>query len=116
MSGQRLIRLEQWLAQVFGDDPPSKRTVWRWIDAGRIYPAPQKYGGKCYYFDPTARLMPMQTKRIATLLLSFIDLRKFSTTLKWCKIVTFAHNKIKYLRYSFDMDILSYPQRKPGHS
>lgn len=46
MSGQRLIRIDQWLAQVFGDAPPSRRTVWRWIDAGRIYPAPQKYGGK----------------------------------------------------------------------
>lgn len=60
MSGQRLIRLDQWLAQVFGDAPPSRRTVWRWIDAGRIYPAPQKYGGKCYYFDPSARLIDPQ--------------------------------------------------------
>jgi hypothetical protein len=67
MTQPRLIRLDQWLQIMFGDNPPTRRTIWRWIEAGRIYPAPQKYGGKCYYFDPAAKLIdPQKALRNAT--------------------------------------------------
>lgn len=57
MSTQRLIRLTTWAAIVFGDDVPSKRTLYRMVEQGKIYPPPQKYGGKTYFVSPDAKLI-----------------------------------------------------------
>lgn len=55
MTQPRLIRLDQWLQIMFGDNPPTRRTIWRWIEAGRIYPAlPQLLTGKRWLVHMTA--------------------------------------------------------------
>ena len=54
MSAPRNITLEEWLAQSYGEHPPSIFTARRWCREGRIYPAPQKHG-RSYYVRPDAR-------------------------------------------------------------
>ena len=49
------ILLSAWAGLHF-DPAPSLWTLRRFVREGSIYPAPVKVG-KCYYVEPTARLM-----------------------------------------------------------
>lgn len=50
----RLVSLEQWAAETYGEAAPGIDTLRRWCREGRIYPQPEKHG-KAYYLDPEAR-------------------------------------------------------------
>lgn len=50
----RLVSLEQWAADIYGECAPGIDTLRRWCREGRIYPQPEKHG-KAYYLDPGAR-------------------------------------------------------------
>jgi hypothetical protein len=55
----KLITLEQWAADTYGDSAPAMPTIRRWARESRIYPAPIKTGRSYFvrpdaeYIDPT---------------------------------------------------------------
>ena len=53
MTTPKLITLEAWVAQTYGD-ALNIETARRWCRHGRIYPAPQKHG-RSYFLAPDAR-------------------------------------------------------------
>jgi hypothetical protein len=50
----KLITLDQWAAQTYGDAAPNLNTLRRWARDARIYPTPQKHG-RAYFVDPAAK-------------------------------------------------------------
>lgn len=46
------IRLDEWLRRNY-DPPPAIRTARLWINAGKIYPVPEKVG-RSYYVEENA--------------------------------------------------------------
>lgn len=52
----RLMRLERWAEEKYGQDKPSVHTLRRWARDGRIYPAPVKQG-RSYYVQPDAEYL-----------------------------------------------------------
>ncbi|MET3216062.1 UNVERIFIED_ORG: hypothetical protein ABIC48_003831 [Burkholderia territorii] len=55
-SKPKLIPLSVWVDQTFGEYPPAKNTVLRWVKNGLIHPAPKKLG-RSYYVSPDAEYM-----------------------------------------------------------
>ncbi|WP_208450186.1 excisionase [Burkholderia cepacia] len=55
-SKPKLIPLSVWVDQTFGEYPPAKNTVLRWVKNGLIHPAPKKLG-RGYYVSPDAEYM-----------------------------------------------------------
>ena len=51
MAEPRLISVTEWRKRFVPS--PTPNTVWRWIKAGKIQPAPIKYG-RSYYLEETA--------------------------------------------------------------
>lgn len=49
----KLMRLDRWAEDKYGDDRPSVHTLRRWCRDGHIYPAPVKHG-RSYYVRPDA--------------------------------------------------------------
>lgn len=52
----RLMSLERWAEQKYGEDKPAVGTLRRWARDGRIYPAPVKQG-RSYYVQPQAEYL-----------------------------------------------------------
>lgn len=50
----KLITLEVWAAQLFGEASPTRDTLRRWCRETKIHPAPQKIG-RTYYVSPDAQ-------------------------------------------------------------
>lgn len=50
----KLVSIETWLAQTYGDDAPAIDTARRWCREGKIYPKPEKHG-RSYFLTPSAR-------------------------------------------------------------
>lgn len=56
---EKLMTLEEWARSVYGENPPSIKTLYRWIHEARLHPPAEKQGRSYYvlssarYFDPT---------------------------------------------------------------
>lgn len=50
----KLVSLERWLRDTYGEDAPHMETARRWARAGKIQPPPQKHG-RAYFVHPEAR-------------------------------------------------------------
>ena len=50
----KLIKLDTWAREQYGDDAPSSATLRRWANSGRLFPAPELHG-KCWYVRPETR-------------------------------------------------------------
>lgn len=50
----KLITLEAWAQQTYGEHAPSIPTLRRWARDARIHPAPEKHG-RSYFVRPDAR-------------------------------------------------------------
>lgn len=55
MSTRKLIPLSMWAARRY-EKPPSTKTLYRWVKAGKIAPFPTKDGGT-YYVQPNATVV-----------------------------------------------------------
>lgn len=53
-AAQRLIPLEKWAEQQYGEDAPSIFTLRSWCRDGKILPLPKKHGRR-YYVSEQAR-------------------------------------------------------------
>lgn len=53
MSEAKLIPLSTWASRIL-EDPPSQRTLRRWVQAGNIIPRPRKFG-RTYMVPASAR-------------------------------------------------------------
>lgn len=62
----RLMSLERWAEQKYGDDSPSIGTLRRWARDGKIYPAPVKQG-RSYFVQPDAEYLNLTTPNIGTI-------------------------------------------------
>jgi hypothetical protein len=49
----RWIPLKLWAKREYGDKPPCRATLLKWVHDGRIQPAPEKHG-KAWQVRPTA--------------------------------------------------------------
>lgn len=49
----KLISLQTWAGQVYGDDAPCNNTLRRWAREGLIVPRPRKQG-RAYFVEPHA--------------------------------------------------------------
>ncbi len=52
----RLIKLETWAKDQYGDDAPSLITLRRWARNGNLFPAAEQHG-KCWYVTPGTKYM-----------------------------------------------------------
>lgn len=52
----KLMRLESWATEKYGDDKPSVNTLRRWAREGHIYPTPTKQG-RSYYVQANAEYL-----------------------------------------------------------
>ncbi|WP_157654006.1 excisionase [Burkholderia ubonensis] len=62
-SKPKLIPLNVWAEQTFGEYAPSQRSIRRWIKNGLIHPSPKKIGSR-YYVSPDAEYMTASDLRI----------------------------------------------------
>lgn len=53
----RLITLQQWAREVYGDEAPCANTLYAWARGAKIYPAPEKHG-RTYFVRPDAVYSP----------------------------------------------------------
>lgn len=53
------ISLQMWAARRY-EDPPSARTLRRWVAAGNIFPLPKKEG-RAYWVSPEARYIDTES-------------------------------------------------------
>lgn len=56
----KLITLEAWAQDQYGEDAPHINTLRRWARDGRIMPVPEKHG-RTYYVKPDARYSDYRT-------------------------------------------------------
>lgn len=63
VSMARVITLYKWAESVFGEKPPHRHTLWKWIAEGKIRPIPKKIG-RAYFCTPDAEYIdPYAEKR-----------------------------------------------------
>ena len=57
----KLITLEAWAEQTYGEHAPSATTLRRWARDARIQPAPEKHG-RAYFVRPDARYVDITAR------------------------------------------------------
>lgn len=57
MPNPKLVTLETWANDTYGDDAPCMNRLRRWAREARIYPAPVKHG-RSYFLQPNAQYLP----------------------------------------------------------
>lgn len=50
----KLVSLETWLRDTYGDDAPKISTARKWCRDGKLSPRPEKHG-RSYFVDPATR-------------------------------------------------------------
>lgn len=63
----KLITLEAWAEQIYGEHAPHIGTLRRWARDGKIVPAPRKQG-RTYYVSPAAEYADAPQRSKGTLL------------------------------------------------
>jgi predicted site-specific integrase-resolvase len=61
----RMIKLETWAKQEYGDDAPDVSTLRRWADKGHLFPPAEKHG-KCWFVQPNTKYTSHNTGSIAS--------------------------------------------------
>lgn len=56
----RLITLEKWASETYGQQAPSIHTLRRWAREARIHPAPTKHG-RAYFVSPDAKYVSISS-------------------------------------------------------
>lgn len=69
MSNQqpKLLPLEDWARNIYGEHAPSKCTLRRWIRGDLILPRPKKHG-RAYFCEPTARYVAKESTLVRRLI------------------------------------------------
>ena len=109
--GYRLLQLEVWAQNIYGDQRPEINTLRRWARDGKITPAPQKHGRQ-YFVVPDAVLVKSVCIRPAlTVAPSDQDIKD-----EWGGLTPYQWFKLNKQRFYFDLPLIAEQRQHVGVS